>query len=279
MGKLDGKVALITGAARGQGRSHAIRLAEEGADIIAVDVCESIDTVPYHMGTEEELAETASLVEDLDRRVVTRKADVRSLAALEAAVASGLDEFGHIDIVCANAGVASFASGWEITEDQWLTMIDINLSGVWRTLRAVVPSMIEAGRGGSIIITSSNAGVRGIPNLAHYVSAKHGVLGLMKTFAAELAEHWIRVNAILPSSTDTVMINNPAIYSLFNPGVENPTRELSLPGYQALNLLPIPMIEPRDISNGVLWLASDDARYVTGIELPVDAGSLAKPWG
>jgi SDR family mycofactocin-dependent oxidoreductase len=279
MGKLDGQVAFITGAARGQGRSHALRLAEEGADIIAVDVCEAIDTVPYGLGTEEELAETASLVEDLDRRVVAQKADVRSLAALESAVAAGLTEFGHIDIVCANAGIASFAPAWELTEDQWMTMLDVNLNGVWRTLRSVVPSMIEAGRGGSIIVTSSNAGVRGIPNLAHYVSAKHGVLGLMRTLAAELAEHWIRVNAVLPSSTDTPMINNDAIYSLFNPGVENPTREMSLPGYQALNLLPVPMLEPRDISNAVLWLASDEARYVTGVALPVDAGSLAKPWG
>jgi len=279
MGRLDGKVALITGAARGQGRSHAVRLAEEGADIIAVDVCEAIDTVPYDLGTEEELAQTASLVEDLDRRVVAQKADVRSLAALESAVSAGLAEFGHIDIVCANAGIASFAPAWEITEEQWMTMIDVNLNGAWRTLRAVVPSMIEAGRGGSIIVTSSNAGVRGIPNLAHYVSAKHGVLGLMRTFAAELAEHWIRVNAVLPSSTDTPMINNPAIYSLFNPGVENPTREMSLPGYQAMNLLQVPMLEPRDISNAILWLASDEARYVTGVALPVDAGSLAKPWG
>jgi SDR family mycofactocin-dependent oxidoreductase len=277
MGTLDGKVALVTGAARGQGRSHAVRLAEEGADIIAIDVCTPIETVTYRGAREADLAETAAEVEKLDRRIVTRKADVRDLSALQSAVAGGLEEFGRLDIVVANAGIFSSAPVHELTEEQWDTMIDINLTGVWKTVRATVPTLIEQGTGGSIILISSTGGVQGFPNFAHYVAAKHGVLGLARTMCNELGQHNIRVNSIHPTSVLTDMIDHDDMYRLFRPDLENPTQDdfrEALLG--AMNVLPVPWVEPRDISNAVAWLASDQARYVTGVALPVDAGALQK---
>src|SRR6187402_1130823 len=200
MGRLEGKVAFVTGAARGQGRSHALRLAEEGADIVAVDVCRQLASVPYPMATPEDLTETAKLVEDLDRRIVVREADVRDSARLADVVAEGIGEFGRLDIIVANAGIVSMAPTLELDEDSWQEMIDVNLTGVWKTLKAAVPAMIEAGNGGSVIITSSAAGLRGFANIAHYVAAKHGVVGLMKTLAQELAPHMIRVNTVNPTT-------------------------------------------------------------------------------
>jgi SDR family mycofactocin-dependent oxidoreductase len=277
MGTLDGKVALVTGAARGQGRSHAVRLAEEGADIIAIDVCTPIETVTYRGAGEADLAETAAEVEKLDRRIVTRKADVRDLSALRSAVAAGLDEFGRLDIVVANAGIFSSAPVHELTEEQWDTMIDINLTGVWKTVRATVPTLIEQGTGGSIILISSTGGVQGFPNFAHYVAAKHGVLGLARTMCNELGQHNIRVNSIHPTSVLTDMIDHVDMYRLFRPDLENPTQDDFREALQgAMNVLPVPWVEPRDISNAVAWLASDQARYVTGVALPVDAGALQK---
>jgi SDR family mycofactocin-dependent oxidoreductase len=277
MGTLDGKVALVTGAARGQGRSHAVRLAEEGADIIAIDVCTPIETVTYRGAGEADLAETAAEVEKLDRRIVTRKADVRDLSALRSAVAAGLDEFGRLDIVVANAGIFSSAPVHELTEEQWDTMIDINLTGVWKTVRATVPVLIEQGTGGSIILISSTGGVQGFPNFAHYVAAKHGVLGLARTMCNELGQHNIRVNSIHPTSVLTDMIDHVDMYRLFRPDLENPTQDDFREALQgAMNVLPVPWVEPRDISNAVAWLASDQARYVTGVALPVDAGALQK---
>ena len=275
MARMDGKVAFITGAARGQGRSHALRLAEEGADIVAVDVCRQLESVPYPMATPDDLAETAKLVEELDRRIVAREADVRDSAQLEAAVSEGLSEFGHIDVVCANAGIFSTASAWDITEQMWQEMIDVNLAGVWRTVKAVVPSMMERGQGGSIILTSSAAGLIAYPNLAHYVAAKHGVTGLMRALSIELAPKRIRVNSVHPTTVSTDMIHNSAIYNVFLPDLDNPSREDVAAAMQLTNALPIPWVESVDISNAVLWLASDEARYVTGVALPVDAGVLA----
>ena len=276
-GRVEGKVAFITGAARGQGRSHAIRLAEEGADIIAVDICDQIDTVPYAMAKPENLEETANMVEDLDRRIVARQADVRDFEQLRSAVEEGISEFGKIDIVCANAGIATYAPVWELTEEQWQDMIDTNLTGVWKSCRAVIPHMIERGDGGSIVITSSTAGIMGLGNLAHYVSAKHGVVGLMRALAIELGPHMIRVNSVHPTGVLTDMVQNEPSYRLFRPDLENPTLEDMKPVMQGLNILPIPWVESRDISNAVLWLASDEARYVTGMQLKVDAGSTEKP--
>jgi (+)-trans-carveol dehydrogenase len=275
-GRVAGKVAFITGAARGQGRSHAIRLAQEGADIIAVDVCEDVETVPYGGATEADLAETVKEVEALDRRIVAQKADVRDYAGLKKALDDGVAQLGRLDIVSANAGIFSTAPTAELTEEQWGQMIDINLSGVWRTCKAAIPHLIEGGRGGSITITSSGAGLKGFPNFAHYVSAKHGVVGLMRTLALELAPHSIRVNSIHPTNVDTDMIQNEAIYRLFVPGSENPTRDEFTAVSQSMQALPIPWVEPVDISNALLFLASDEARYITGITFPVDAGITQK---
>jgi (+)-trans-carveol dehydrogenase len=275
-GRVGGKVAFITGAARGQGRSHAVRLAQEGADIIAVDHCADIETVGYPMATAEDLAETVRQVEALDRRIVARQADVRDTESLRAAVDAGVAELGRLDIVCANAGILSNGPSHELSEDTWGQMIDINLSGVWRTCKAAIPHLIAGGNGGSIVLTSSVAGLRSYSGVSHYVSAKHGVVGLMKTLAQELAPHRIRVNTVNPTQVDTLMIMNEPMYRLFCPDVDEPTREDFAPASQAMHLLPIPWVDPRDVSNAVLFLASDEARYITGTALPVDAGVLIK---
>jgi SDR family mycofactocin-dependent oxidoreductase len=272
VGRLDGKVALITGAARGQGRSHALRLAEEGADIIAVDGCTDVASVPYPLATPDDLAETAKMVENLDRRVVARQADVRDWAGLKAAVDEGVSELGHVDVVLANAGILSIASSWEMTDEQWNDMIDINLSGVWRTIKAVIPTMIEQGTGGSIIITSSVFGLKGGACLSNYVAAKHGVVGLMRSLVNEVSPYGIRVNCVHPTTVDTDMIQNEAAYAYFQ--VEN--REQFGAAFQTLHTLPVPWVETTDISNAVLFLASDESRYITGLTLTVDAGFMTK---
>jgi SDR family mycofactocin-dependent oxidoreductase len=274
-GRVEGKVAFVTGAARGQGRSHAIRLAEEGADIIAVDIVGQIDTVPYAMARPHDLAETVKEVEALDRRIVATQADVRDYGALKGALDAGVAELGRLDIVCANAGIFSFNTE-ELDESTWQDMIDVNLTGVWHTTKAAVPHLIEGGRGGSMILTSSTAGLKAFPNFAHYVAAKHGVVGLMRTLALELAPHMIRVNSVHPTSVNTDMVHNDATYRLFAPDVENPTSEQVAPRFGEMNALPINLVEARDISNAVLFLASDEARYITGVTLPVDAGALVK---
>ena len=278
MGKLDGKVAFITGAARGQGRSHALRLAQEGADIIAVDICAQVDSVGYPLATPDDLAETVRQVEALDRRIVATQADVRDTAALKQAVDEGVAQLGRLDIVLANAGIASFGPVGDLTDELWDDMIDINLTGVFKTVRAALPHLRAHGEGGAIVITSSTAGIKGMANLAHYVSAKHGVVGLMKTLANELAPDMIRVNSVHPTSVDTDMIHNEAIYELFVP--DRPASEVTRDEvgeiFQALNALPIRWVDPVDISNAILFLVSDDARYITGVQLPVDAGSVIK---
>jgi (+)-trans-carveol dehydrogenase len=275
-GRVEGKVAFITGAARGQGRSHAIRLAEEGADIIAVDICDQVGSVPYPMATPEDLTETVKEVEALDRRIVATQADVRDYGALKKALDDGVAELGRLDIVSANAGIASYGQAAELDETTWQDMIDINLTGVWHAAKAAIPHLIAGGRGGSIVLTSSTAGLLAIPNMAHYVSAKHGVVGLMRTLALELAPHFIRVNSVHPTGVDTPMVQNDASMRLFLPDVENPTAEQYAEVMGSLNALPIPWVEPRDISNAVLFLASDEARYITGVTLPIDAGSVTK---
>ena len=267
-GRLEGKVALVSGAARGQGRSHAVRLAQEGADVIAFDACRQLDTVPYGLATAEDLAETVKAVEDLDRRIVARTADVRDTAAVRAVVEEGVREFGRLDVVCANAGIVSFAdNAWSLTDEQWDEMIAVNLTGVWKTVKAAVPAMIEAGGGGCIVLTSSTAGVKGMAGIGHYVSAKHGVVGLMRTLSVELAPHNIRVNTVHPTGVNTPMVINDytAQFTATESGQSN-----------MQNLLPVELVEPVDISNAIVWLASDEARYVTGVSLPVDAGFLQR---
>jgi len=276
MGRVEGKVAFITGAARGQGRSHALRLAEEGADIIAVDICNQVGTVKYPMATSEDLQQTVKDVEALDRRIVAVEADVRDLAALKAAVDQGVAELGRLDIVCGNAGIAGFGPADELTDEEWGDMLDINLTGVWHTAKAAIPHLKAGGNGGSIILTSSTAGLMAIENLAHYVAAKHGVVGLMRALALELAPDMIRVNSVHPTSVNTDMIHNSATYKLFAPDLDSPTRDQMGERFRTLNALPIDWVEARDISNAVLFLASDEARYITGVTLPVDAGSTTK---
>jgi (+)-trans-carveol dehydrogenase len=275
-GRVEGKVAFVTGAARGQGRSHAVRLAAEGADIIAVDICAQVGSVPYAMATPEDLAQTVKEVEALDRRMVATRADVRDFGAVQAALDDGVAQLGRLDIVSANAGIASFGQAAELDETTWQDVIDINLTGVWHTCKAAVPHLIGGGRGGSIVITSSTAGLNGLQNVAHYASAKHGGVGLMRTLALELAPHFVRVNTVNPTSVNTDMTQNETTYRLFRPDLANPGRQDMADTSTALNALPVPWVEPVDISNAVLFLASDEARYITGVTLPVDAAFLLK---
>lgn len=276
MGRVEGKVALVTGAGRGQGRSHAVRLAEEGASVIAFDICAPVASVSYDMATRDDLAETCELVRAAGGSTYSAEVDVRDFDLLARELALGIDVLGGLDIVVANAGIASYAPGHEITEAAWQEMIDINLTGTWHTVKAAVPHLVAAGRGGSIVLTSSAAGLQGTPNLAHYVAAKHGVTGLTRTFANELAPHWIRVNSVNPTQVDTPMIMNDEIFRMFRPDLESPGRDDIVDVSIATNALPVPWVEPRDVSNAVLFLASDEARYITGVALPVDAGILAK---
>lgn len=273
MGRVEGRVAFITGAARGQGRAHAVRLAEEGADIIAVDTTAKVDSVPYPLATAEDLAETVRLVEALDRRIVAREADVRDYAALSAAVEAGVAEFGRLDIVLANAGISSPASTLEMSEDTWQDMIDINLTGVWKSLKASVPHIIAGGRGGAVVITSSLAALYANNNTAHYSAAKAGLVQMAKVMAKEWAEHSIRVNTVHPTTVATDMILNDATYKLFRPDLENPTRADFEEAARTLNRLPVAALEPRDISETVLHVVADDSgRYITGTTQVVDAG-------
>ncbi|MBP3036462.1 mycofactocin-coupled SDR family oxidoreductase [Arthrobacter sp. zg-ZUI100] len=276
MGRVEGKVAFITGAARGQGRSHAIRLAQEGADIIAVDICRQVGSVPYGMATAEDLQQTVKEVEALDRRIVAVEADVRDYNALKAAVDDGVAQLGRLDIVSANAGIFSLGRTEELSEESWQDMMDINLTGVWHTAKAAIPHLKAGGNGGSIILTSSAAGLTGSENVGHYVAAKHGVVGLMRTLALELAPNMIRVNSLHPTTVSTDMILNDAAYRLFRPDLENPTKDDAREAFATINALPVEWVEAADISNALLFLASDEARYVTGVTLPVDAGVLLK---
>jgi SDR family mycofactocin-dependent oxidoreductase len=266
-GRLEGKVAFVSGAARGQGRSHALRLAEEGADIIAFDVCAQLSSVPYPMAVSDDLKETIRQVEELDRRIVAREADVRDSAAVKSIVDEGVAEFGRLDVVCANAGICSFAENvWSITDEQWEEMIAVNLTGVFKTVRAAAPHMIAAGNGGSIVLTSSTAGFKGMTGIGHYVSAKHGVVGLMRTLANELGQYSIRVNTVHPTGVNTPMVVNDFMSSFLQ---DDPDMQANMQ-----NALPVEMLEAVDISNAIVWLASDEGRYVTGVTLPVDAGFL-----
>lgn len=276
MAKLQGKVALITGAARGQGRSHAVRLAEDGADIVAIDIAAPIPTAYYPAATPADLQLTAKLVEGEGVRVLAAEADVRDQSALDQVVARALAAFGHIDIVVANAGTASHAPTWELADDQWQTVVDVNLTGVWRTVKACVPAMIARGQGGAVVLTSSLAGLHGYGNIAGYVAAKHGVNGLMRTLANELGPHNIRVNTVCPGLINTDMMMNDGTYAMFRPDVEHPTLDDAKAVFRTMQLLPLDWLEPRDVSNAIAFLVSDEARAITGVALPVDGGQLQR---
>jgi SDR family mycofactocin-dependent oxidoreductase len=266
-GRFEGKVAFITGAARGQGRAEAVRLAQEGADIIALDNCTTATTTSYEGATPEDLAETVRLVQGHGRRIVARKADVRDYDAVATALGEGVAELGRLDVVVANAGICSVAMSWQITPAQWQETLDVNLTGAFHTAKAAIPILIEQGTGGSIVITSSVAGLRGLPFLAHYVASKHGLTGMAKTMAVELGQYAIRVNTIHPHGVETDM----KVLDSF------PTAEYAstlMPIFMAT--LPDKISQPEDIANAVAWIASDEARHVTGVQLPVDLGTLVR---
>jgi (+)-trans-carveol dehydrogenase len=276
-GRVEGKVAFITGAARGQGRAHAVRLAQEGADIIAVDICKQIDSVQIPLSTPQDLAETADLVKGLNRRIYTAEVDVRDYDALKAAVDAGVEQLGRLDIIVANAGIGNGGETLDKTsETDWTDMIDVNLAGVWKTVKAGVPHILAGGRGGSIILTSSVGGLKAYPHTGHYVAAKHGVVGLMRTFAVELGAQNIRVNSVHPTNVNTPLFMNEPTMKLFRPDLENPGPDDMKVVGQLMHTLPIGWVEPEDIANAVLFLASDEARYITGVTLPVDGGSCLK---
>jgi len=276
-GRVEGKVAFITGAARGQGRAHAVRLAQEGADIIAIDICKQIPSVQIPLSTPEDLAETADLVKGHNRRIYTAEVDVRDYDALKAAVDAGVEQMGRLDIIVANAGIGNGGATLDKTsEGDWTDMIDVNLGGVWKTVKAGVPHLLAGGRGGSIILTSSVGGLKAYPHTGHYVAAKHGVVGLMRTFAVELGAQNIRVNSVHPTNVNTPLFMNEGTMKLFRPDLENPGPDDMKVVGQLMHTLPIGWVEPEDIANAVLFLASDEARYITGVTLPVDGGSCLK---
>jgi SDR family mycofactocin-dependent oxidoreductase len=263
-----GKVALVTGAARGQGRAVALRLAEEGADVVVIDACRDFASIAYPGATPEDLADTAATIEKHGRRVVSVQADVRDLEAMGAAVAKGLAQLGRLDVVVANAGICSAGMSWELSLEQWRETIDVNLTGAFVTAKVTVPELIKQGSGGSIVFTSSVAGLRGLPFLAHYAASKHGVVGLCRSMANELGQFNIRVNSIHPHGVNTGMqVSDLAPY------FEQYATTLA-PLF--MQTLPDPMSEPDDIAAAVAWLASDEARHVTGIQLPIDLGVLTR---
>ncbi|ULP37843.1 mycofactocin-coupled SDR family oxidoreductase [Mycolicibacterium rufum] len=274
---LEGRVALVTGAARGQGRAHAARLAGDGADIVAIDVCKPIsDTVTYPMPTADDLAETARLVEEAGRKVIAREIDIRDLGAQQQLVADAMEQFGRLDIVVANAGILSWGRIWEMSEEQWDTVIDVNLNGTWRTIKAAVPAMIEAGNGGSIIIVSSSAGTKATPGNAHYSASKHGLVALTNALAIEAGEFGIRVNSIHPYSIDTPMVQPeammeifgkyPAFLHSFSPMPYHPVNHQGKKGLKEF-------MTPEEVSDVVSWLAGDGSATISGSQIAVDRGT------
>lgn len=277
MGRLENKVAFITGAARGQGRAHAVQMAREGADIIAVDIAHDIDGVPYPLASSADLAETAQLVEDLDRRCVLVSADARDQQAMKSAVAEGVSQFGGLDMAVINHGIVHITSWDTITDDEFDLMIDINLKSVWKASRAVIPELVARG-GGSLTLTASSAGLRAFNGLLAYTAAKHGVVGLARALAAELAPHWIRVNALCPGNVASPMFFTQHLFDAYKGGPNGTRADAEFPA-QAAQLLPIPWIEPVDVAHAAVFLASDDAKYITGTAFEVDAGMTAQPSG
>lgn len=275
-GRVAGKVALVTGAARGQGRSHCIRLAGEGADIVAVDVCAPVEGADYPPADEADLEETAAAVREAGGRVLTRVADVRDAASMVAVASEAADRFGGLDVVVANAGIAAAAPAEQLPTAVWRNVLDTNLTGVWNTVQAALPHLLDRGAGSIVLTSSANGGLKAPPHLAAYAASKFGVVGLVRSLASELGPRGIRVNAVHPTAVGTPMIHNEATYRLFAPHLADPGPDDVAPVFAAFHSLPVPWIEPNDVSNAVLWLASDEARYVTGISLPVDAGLSAR---
>jgi SDR family mycofactocin-dependent oxidoreductase len=276
MGQLDGQVAFITGVARGQGRSHAITLANEGADIIGLDLCGDLDSTAYPGSTEEDLAETERLIKETGRQAVLSRADVRDLAQVQDAFDRGIEQFGRVDIVIPNAGICAGGKTWDVEPAAWREVIDINLTGAWHTVKAAVPALIAGGRGGSVVFIGSTEALKGAENMASYVASKHGVTGLMTTLARELGGHNIRVNSVNPTCVDTDMIQNPYVWGLFCPEIETPTREIVEERFAGTHILPVPWMEPADVSRAILYLVTESGRYVTASTFTIDAGFIVK---
>src|SRR5712691_3659654 len=271
------RVVFITGAARGIGRAHALAFAREGARLVLCDACRQYSTVPYPLAQPEELASVAREIEQMERPVIASQTDVTQLAAMQELAERAQHELGPIDIVVANAGLYSFAPSWELSEEQWDETVDVDLKGVWVTCKVCIPQMLPR-RSGKIICIASTAGIKGMGNLAHYVAAKHGVIGLVKTLAIELAPYNINVNAVCPTSVDTTMCRNQALYDAFagGPGPQA-TYEHMLELMNQMNLFPDrDLLAPEAVSAAVLWLASEEAGHITGCALPVDAGYLTR---
>jgi SDR family mycofactocin-dependent oxidoreductase len=277
-GTLEGRVAFVTGAARGQGRAHAVRLAAEGADIVAIDICGPIsDTITYPAATSEELAETVRAVEDTGRKVLAREVDIRDLAAQQQVVADAIEQFGRLDIVVANAGVLSWGRMFEMSEEQWDSVIDVNLNGTWRTVRAAVPAMIEAGNGGSVIIVSSSAGLKATPGNSHYAASKHGLVAITNSLALEVGEYGIRVNSIHPYSIGTPMVEPEAMMEIFgkyptyihsfSPMPFHPVNHEGKKGLQEF-------MTAEEVSDVVAWLAGDGSATISGSQIAVDRGTM-----
>jgi (+)-trans-carveol dehydrogenase/(-)-trans-carveol dehydrogenase len=275
-GRLDGRTALVTGAARGQGRSHALRLAELGADLVLVDVCDDLPRIPYGQPDRAQLDDTARVAREAGAEVRTIVADVRDAGAMADAALLAVNELGGIDIVVANAGVIQLKPATEIAPEDWADIIGINLTGTWNTVAPTIAPMIDQDRGGSIIITSSAAGLKGPAHMAHYAASKSGVIGMMRSLSAELGPHGIRVNCIAPTTVDTEMVHWPEAYALFRPDLDSPGRDDVVEVFASLNVLPVPWIQPSDVTEVVAFLAGDRSRYITGTVVPVDAGTLIK---
>ena len=279
MGDLAGRVAFVTGAARGQGRAYAVRMAREGADVIISDICAPVsDTVPYVGATPEDLAETARLVEAEGRAVLSRILDIRDDVALRQLVADGVEQFGRLDILIANAGVLSWGRLWELSDEQWSTVIDVNLTGTWRTLRAVIPAMIDAGNGGSIVVISSSAGLKATPGNGHYAASKHGLTSMTNTLALELGEYGIRVNSVHPYSIATPMIQNNAMLAVlgkhqsylhsFAPMPYQPPAKDSKEAKRS------DFMTPEEAAEVVVWLAGDRSGLLSGSQIAIDRGVM-----
>jgi SDR family mycofactocin-dependent oxidoreductase len=274
VGELDGKVALVTGGARGQGRVHAVTLATRGCDVAVCDIAAPVATVPYDLASPGDLAETARLVEGEGRRCLSVVADVRDSAGVRSAVDATVTAFGRLDILVANAGICSFAPVAELSDEAWEEMVATNLTGVFKTVRAVIPHMVRAGSG-RIVATSSMGGRMGMPNLAHYVAAKWGVIGLIKSVALEVAPHGVTANVVCPATVDTPMAHNPAMYGLFCPDLVDPGRDDVRAAYERMNPMRVPWLDPHDVAAAVAFLVSDSARHISGATIEVSAGGSA----
>jgi SDR family mycofactocin-dependent oxidoreductase len=276
MGQLDGQVAFITGLARGQGRSHALTLAGEGANIIGLDLCGEIDSTTYPGSTLDDLEETARLIKETGRQAVLSQADVRNYDEVKAAFDRGVEQLGRVDIIIPNAGICAGGKTWDITTEAWQETIDINLTGAWHAVKAAVPTLIQQKQGGSVVFIGSTEALKGAENMSSYAASKHAITGLMTSLARELGQYNIRVNSVNPTCVDTNMIQNPYVWGLFRPDLDNPTREAVEDSFAGTHILPVPWMEPIDVSRAILYLVTESGRYITASTLTIDAGFIVK---